>query len=66
VTSVAALLAEWVDRVAHQPIQCEHDTGDEVDTSCHAQAVGVPQATASSTSLSLGRHSKGNGGASPK
>jgi hypothetical protein len=32
VTSVAALLAEWVDRVAYQPILRERDIGDEIDT----------------------------------
>jgi Family of unknown function (DUF6300) len=32
VSSVAALLAEWVDRVAHHPTLREQATGDEVDT----------------------------------
>lgn len=32
VTSVAALLAEWVDRVTHHPTRCEVDVSDEVDT----------------------------------
>jgi hypothetical protein len=32
VSSVAALLAEWVDRVAHHPTLREQATGDEIDT----------------------------------